>query len=80
MDKFGNVNRILSNKKNKIKSLPNIFCRSSKQQKLEYIRGFTEVLDQIPTLVDLNVMNFPSKEAEIFKCDGIICTSAWISS
>lgn len=76
IDKFGNVNRLLSNKKNQIKSLPNIFYRSSKQQKLDYIRGFTEVLDQIQSLVDLNVIDYPDMELEIFSHSNVMELSA----
>ncbi len=76
IDKFGNVNRLLSNKKNQIKSLPNIFYRSTKQQKLDYIRGFTEVLDQIQSLVDLNVIDYPDMEVEIFSHSNVMELSA----
>ena len=76
IDKFGNVNRLLSNKKNQIKSLPNIFFRSSKQQKLDYIRGFTEVLDQIQSLVELNVVDYPAMEVEIFSHSNVMELSA----
>ena len=64
--KFGDVNRLLSNKKNVIKSLPSVNFRSSEQQKVNYIKRFCEVMDQIQTLVDLNKSDFPAMSREIF--------------
>ena len=59
--RYGDVNRLLSNKKNLIKGFHAI-----RSEKLRFIRGFGEVLDQIQSLVELNVKDYPAMKNEIF--------------
>ena len=76
IEKFGDVNRLLSVKKNQIRSLQNIQFKSTKSQKLEYLRGFTEVMDQIQTLVLVNRVDYPSMEVEIYSHSNVMDLSA----
>lgn len=74
--KYGDVNRLLAIKKSQVRSLPNINFKSSPQQKLEFIRGYVEVLEQVQSLVDLNVEDYPSMENEIFSHSNVMDLSA----
>ena len=74
--KYGDINRLLTNKKNTIKALPAIQIRSSDQQKATFIKKFSEVLEQIQSLVDLNKKNFPAMETEIYSHTNVMSLSA----
>ena len=76
VDRFGDVNRLLSIKKNQIKSLPQINFRSNHKQKLEFVTGFCEVMDQLQTLVNLNVNDYPTIGNDIFSHSNVMDLSA----
>ena len=76
VERFGDVNRLLSIKKAQIKALPSIHFKSNTQQKLDYVTGFVEVLDQIKTLVDLNIDDYPAMGVEIFSHSNVMSISA----
>ena len=73
--KFGDVNRLLSNKKNMVRDLPPITARSKRADKLNYIKGFCEILDQIQSLVDLNNKDYPAMSNEIFSHTNVMSLS-----
>jgi hypothetical protein len=74
--KYGDINRLLSNKKNHIKEFNHINVRSTRLQKVSYIKKFCEVLEQIQTLVDLNVDTYPAMATEIFSHSNVMELSA----
>lgn len=74
--KYGDVNRLLAIKKSQIRSLPSIHFKSNQNQKLEFIKGYVEVLEQVQSLVDLNVEDYPSMENEIFSHSNVMDLSA----
>ena len=73
--KFGDVNKLLSHKKNILRELPSVSVGSPKAEKLRYIKGFCEILDQIQSLVDLNDKDYPSMSNEIFSHSNVMSLS-----
>ena len=76
IDKYGDVNRLLSRKKTQIKSFKHVDIRSSDHAKSEYIKQYCEVLDKIQTLVDLNKKDYPNMGKEIFSHTNVMDISS----
>ena len=64
--KHGNINTLLMHKKTQIKKLKTIHLRSTRGEKIKYVKSFCEVLDQISSLVEVNKKDFPLMNAEVY--------------
>ena len=64
--KYGNINYLLSHKRVQIKRLKAVTIRSPEADKIKYVKSFCEILEQIRSLVDMNVTDFPALKVEAF--------------
>jgi len=64
--KHGNVNVLHMHKRNQIKRLQNVNIRSSRNEKIKYVKSYVEVLEQLKSLVDMNVKDYPDIKLEAF--------------
>ena len=55
LNKHGNVNTLMLHKRNQIKKLKPISIRSSKDDKIKFVKSFCEILDQLLSLAELNL-------------------------
>ncbi len=75
LNKHGNVNTLMLHKRNQIKKLKAIQIRSTKDEKICYVKSFCEILDQLLSLVELNLKDFPGMNGEIFSYSNIMSIS-----
>ena len=75
LNKHGNVNTLMLHKRNQIKKLKPISIRSSKDDKIKFVKSFCEILDQLLSLAELNLKDFPSMSSEIFSYSNIMSIS-----
>jgi len=64
--KHGNVNVLHLHKRNQIKRLKSVNIRSSRNDKIKYAKSYIEVLEQLKSLVEMNVEDYPEIELEAF--------------
>ena len=72
LNRHGNVNTLMLHKKNQIKKLQSIHIRSSKEEKIIYTKSFVEILDQLASLIEINIKDFPNMSSEIFSYSNIM--------
>lgn len=75
LNKHGNVNTLMLHKRNQIKKLKQIIIRSTKEEKIKYVKSFCEILDQLASLVEINLKDFPCMGSEIFSYSNIMAIS-----
>ena len=69
--KHGNVNILHMHKRNQIKKLKSVNIRSSRNDKIKYVKSYVEVLEQLKSLVEMNVKDYPEIKLEAFSYSNI---------
>ena len=64
--KHGNINTLLLHKRNQIKKLKSVHIRSTRNEKIKYVKAYVEVLEQIRSLVEMNTKDYPDLKVEAF--------------
>ena len=75
LNKHGNCNVLVLHKRNQIRQLKQINIKSTKEEKIKYVKLFVEVLDQLASLVEINILDFPDMRNEIFSYSNIMAIS-----
>ena len=75
LDKHGNCNVLVLHKRNQIKQLKQTSIKSTKEEKIKYIKSFCEILDQLASLVEINTSDFPNMSNEIFSYSNVMAIS-----
>ena len=72
IQRHGNVNHLLSMKRNQIKNLKQVNFKSTKPEKITYIKSVCEVLDQISSLVEVNKKDYPLMHGEVYSYNNVM--------
>ena len=70
--RHGNINILLMHKRNQIKKLKSIHFKSNRSEKIKFVKSFCEIVDQIGSMVELNVKDYPNMQAEVFSYNNVI--------
>ena len=72
IQRHGNVNHLLSMKRNQVKNFKQVNFKSSKVEKIVYIKSVCEVLDQISSLVEVNKKDYPLMHSEVYSYNNVM--------